>query len=68
MEALAVGVMTLVAGKVSAKLVVEVMRMTGFNSPYGNELVLITAGILIHLASEFSGINKWYITNGVAAM
>jgi len=67
-EALAVGVMTLVVGKVSTILVAEVFRMSGIITPYGTEIVLITTGVLIHLMCEFSGINKWYITNGVAAM
>jgi hypothetical protein len=67
-EALAVGVMTLVVGKVSAILVAEVFRMSGISTPYGTEIILITTGVLIHLMCEFSGINKWYITNGVAAM
>jgi len=67
-EALAVGVMTLVVGKVSTILVAEVFRMSGISTPYGTEIVLITTGVLIHLMCEFSGINKWYITNGVAAM
>ncbi len=67
-EALAVGVMTLVAGKVSTILVAEVFRIFGISTPYGTEIVLITTGVLIHLLCEFSGINKWYITNGVAAM
>ena len=68
MEALAVGVMTLVIGKISAQLVAEVMKMSGINSPYVTEIILITTGILIHLMCEFSGVNKWYVTNGVAAM
>jgi hypothetical protein len=68
LEALVVGVMTLVVGKVSALLVAEVFRMSGISTPYGTEIVLITTGVLIHLLSEFSGINRWYVTNGVAAM
>jgi hypothetical protein len=68
LEALAVGVMTLVAGKISTTLVAELIRMTGMSTPYGNEMVLVVTGILIHLVSEFAGVNKWYVTNGVAAM
>jgi hypothetical protein len=68
LEALAVGVMTLVAGKISTTLVAELIRMSGISTPYGNEMVLVVTGILIHLVSEFAGVNKWYVTNGVAAM
>jgi len=66
-EALAVGIMTLVVGKVTAKVVAEVIRMYGLNTTYATEIILILTGVLIHLLCEFSGINKWYITNGVAA-
>ena len=66
-EALAVGIMTLVVGKVTAKVVAEVIRMYGLNTTYATEIILILTGVLIHLLCEFSGINKWYLTNGVAA-
>jgi hypothetical protein len=68
MEALAVGVMTLIVGKISTMLVPELLKMYNINQRYTTEIILITTGILIHLLCEFSGINKWYITNGVAAM
>ena len=67
-EALAVGAMTLVVGKISARIIADIFRMYQINTPYGTEIILIITGVLIHLLCEISGVNKWYITNGVAAM
>jgi len=67
-EALVVGLMTLVVGKITSRLVAEAIRMYGLDSTYATEIILILTGVLIHLLCEFSGINKWYISNGVAAM
>ncbi len=67
-EALVVGLMTLVVGKITSRLVAEAIRMYGLDATYATEIILILTGVLIHLLFEFSGVNKWYITNGVAAM
>jgi uncharacterized membrane protein len=67
-EALVVGLMTLVVGKITSRLVAEAIRMYGLDTTYATEIILILTGVLIHLLCEFSGINKWYISNGVAAM
>jgi len=67
-EALVVGLMTLVVGKITSRLVAEAIRMYGLDTTYATEIILILTGVLIHLLCEFSGVNKWYISNGVAAM
>jgi hypothetical protein len=67
-EAGAVGILTLIIGKISTQLVVDYGRLYNLDSEYSTEIVFITTGVLIHLFCEFTGINKWYITNGVAAM
>ena len=67
-EALVVGLMTLVVGKITSRLVAEAIRMYGLETTYATEIILILTGVLINLLCEFSGINKWYISNGVAAM
>ena len=67
-EAGAVGILTLIIGKISTQLVVDYGRLYNLDSGYSTEIVFITTGVLIHLFCEFTGINKWYITNGVAAM
>jgi hypothetical protein len=67
-EAGVVGILTLIIGKISTQLVVDYGRLYNLDSEYSTEIVFITTGVLIHLFCEFTGINKWYITNGVAAM
>jgi hypothetical protein len=67
-EAGAVGILTLIIGKISTQLVVDYGRLYNLDSEYSTEIVFITTGVLIHLFCEFTGLNKWYITNGVAAM
>jgi hypothetical protein len=67
-EAGVVGILTLIIGKISTQLVVDYVKLYNVNSKYATEIIFITTGILIHLFCEFTGINKWYTINGVAAM
>ena len=67
-EAVVVGILTLIIGKMSSGLVMEYIKSYNVDSKYSMEIIFITTGILIHLFCEFTGINKWYITNGVAAI
>lgn len=67
-EAGVVGILTLIIGKISTQPVVDYVKLYNVNSKYTTEIIFITTGILIHLFCEFTGINKWYTINGVAAM
>jgi len=66
-EAAVVGILTLIIGKISIEAVNYVFTEQGISKQYMVETSLIVTGVLIHLFCEFSGINAWYITNGVAA-
>jgi hypothetical protein len=67
-EAGVVGILTLIIGKISTHIVVDYIRLSNLDTEYSTEIIFITTGVLIHLFCEFTGLNKWYITNGVAAM
>ena len=67
-EAGVVGILTLIIGKISTHIVVDYIRLSNLDTEYSTEIIFITTGFLIHLFCEFTGLNKWYITNGVAAM
>jgi hypothetical protein len=67
-EAGVVGILTLIIGKISSQLVIDYIKSYNVNSKYATEIIFIITGVLIHLFCEFTGINKWYTINGVAAM
>jgi hypothetical protein len=67
-EAGAVGILTLIIGKISSQLVIDYIKSYNVNPKYATEIIFIITGVLIHLFCEFTGINKWYTINGVAAM
>jgi len=67
-EAGVVGILTLIIGKISSQLVIDYIKSYNVNPKYATEIIFIITGVLIHLFCEFTGINKWYTINGVAAM
>lgn len=67
-EAIAVGILTLIIGKLTAIIVNSVFISQGLSTEYINEATLVVTGIFIHLFCEFVGINSWYVKNGVAAI
>jgi hypothetical protein len=67
-EAAAVGILTVIIGKLTMDLVINVFEQQGLPPRYLMETTFILTGIFIHLFCEFTGINKWYTINGVAAL
>lgn len=72
-EAFVVGVATIIFGNLAAFVMspllfkVELPKVCGtWNKFYSMEITLFMTGFLLHLFSEFSGINRWYCNNGVA--
>ena len=57
-EAATVGVMVIAVNNV-------INMAAPKNPPYVN---LFLTGVAIHLGCEFSGINKWYLTNSAASL
>ena len=74
LEALCVGIMTVVVGNISGFLVGSMLKVNlpevckDWNKYYTMEISLFLTGFLIHLICEFSGINKWYCKNGFACL
>jgi hypothetical protein len=67
-EAAAVGILTVIIGKLTMDLVINVFEQQGLPPKYLMETTFILTGVFIHLFCEFTGINKWYTVNGVAAL
>ncbi len=72
MEAVSVGILTVIVGNIVALMVSAFLKADlpsvckDWNKYYAMEVSLFLTGVLIHLACEYSGINKWYCRNGVA--
>lgn len=74
-EAIVVGVMTIIVGYAAGWLVQQVSPVNGlseackeWNKNYVMEKTLFVTGFLIHLLCEVSGINGWYCKNGSACL
>ena len=71
-EAIVVGIMTVIFGNLAGLLIGPLFKVdlpkvcSDWNKYYTMELTLFATGFLLHLFCEFSGINKWYCTNGIA--
>ena len=71
-ETVAVGIMTVIFGNLTGLLVGSFYKVdlpevcSNWNKFYTMEITLFFTGVFIHLFCEFSGINKWYCSNGVA--
>lgn len=71
-EAVVVGIMTIIIGSVVGYMLgklnkVELHEMCKqWNKNHIMEISLFFTGFFIHVLCEYSGLNKWYCTNGVA--
>lgn len=71
-EAIVVGIMTVVFGNIAGFAVSPFLKVnlpdvcSTWNEFYAMEVSLFITGVLIHFFCEFTGINKWYCKNGVA--
>ena len=71
LEAIVVGIMTVIFGNIAGFLVSPFFKTAGdtcknWNQFYVMEISLFLTGFLIHIFCELSGINKWYCINGAA--
>ncbi len=64
-EALAIGVMTLVVGVIVHAVSMKI-KDHDMNDMTIYAIHLFVIGVLVHLICQYSGINKWYCTNGIA--
>ena len=71
-EALVVGIMTVIVGSLVGFLVGMVMKTDlppvckDWNKFYVMEISLFFTGVAVHLFCELVGINAWYCKNGAA--
>lgn len=73
-EAAVVGILTTIAGTIVSYFVwyffgVDLPPVCrDWNKNYAMEITLFLTGFIIHLFSEFTGINKWYCKHGYACL
>ena len=73
-EAVAVGVMTIIFGNIAGFLIGPLFKVdlpkvcSTWNKFYTMEITLFVTGVLIHFFCEYTVINKWYCKNGFACM
>jgi amino acid permease len=65
-EALIVGLLVIVIGMVLHYISLKVYGEHDLNDMKVFAIHLFVIGIITHLLCEYTGINKWYCTNGVA--
>jgi len=65
-EALSVGILTIVVGILLHLLIMNLYGNHDLNNLLIYGLHLLVIGILVHLLCEYTGINKWYCNNGSA--
>ncbi len=63
-EAVLVGVLVVFLGLA----IMSFVKTQTWAKDYPFEITLFLTGILTHLVCEFTGVNKWYCTNGNACL
>lgn len=67
-EAIVVGIMTVITGLIVQKLVSYTQLNNNLNVQSVYIIHLFIIGFLIHVMSEWVGINQWYCRNGNACI
>jgi hypothetical protein len=63
-EAALVGVLVVFLGLA----IMSFVKTQTWTKQYPFEITLFLTGVLTHLVCEFTGVNKWYCTNGNACL
>lgn len=63
-EAVLVGVLVVFLGLA----IMSFVKTQNWAKQYPFEITLFLTGVLTHLVCEFTGVNKWYCTNGNACL
>lgn len=75
-EAIVVGIMTVIVGTLAANIIRNYVEdkselpvvCKSWNKNYAMEKSLFLTGFMVHLICQFTGINKWYCSNGLACL